>query len=158
MKVPLAFFVPTFNSETPKDFPYNPRRRDMIITALAMTCRGEFNFIIGSFALQYGLIEPNLYAAAVVAMLATSIIAPFGLSISLRYYNAKSREYLAEPHLDTDTSDGCRPLFLAIQARTPVYWGLQERFKKVLETNGLIIIDHRSWHTMSDDRDGFNHL
>ncbi|KAL3941862.1 MAG: hypothetical protein SGBAC_003854 [Bacillariaceae sp.] len=33
-------------------------------------------------------------------------------------------------------------------ARTPVHWNLQEDFKRALERDGLIIIDHRSWHTL----------
>merc|ERR1719416_326648 len=45
-KLPLALYVPQFE-DVKKGAPYNPFVRDRIITALAMTCRGEFSFIIG---------------------------------------------------------------------------------------------------------------
>ena len=150
-KVPLGFFVPHFQKEIPKGFPYNPFVRDIVVTALAMTCRGEFNVIVASYALSEGLFEPEIYSAVILAILFGSIVSPLVLTRVLRYYNDKSVDYLEGDHPIErigNTCDGLRPLFVAIQARTPVHWNLQEDFKRALEEEGLIIIDHRSWHTL----------
>jgi hypothetical protein len=119
-----------------------------------MLCRGEFNFIVASFALSAGVLDPDHYAAVVFAILLSAILAPLALSRTIRYYNDKLKEYLEAGHkIDRieGTNDGTRPLFLAIQARTPVTWGIQEKFKQALESTGLHIIDHRSWHTQGLD-------
>ncbi|KAG7368255.1 sodium/hydrogen exchanger [Nitzschia inconspicua] len=150
-KVPLGLQVPRFSKDVPKDFPYNPYRRDVLITTLAMLCRGEFNFIVASFALSAGVLDPEQYAAVVFAILCSAIIAPLALSKIIRHYNNKFRYFLEGKHkLDRidNTNDGTRPLFLAIQARTPVQWGMQEKFLQVLDNVGLIVIDHRSFHTL----------
>jgi len=150
-KVPLGFFVPHFQKELPKDFPYNPYVRDIVVTSLAMTCRGEFNVIVASYALSEGLFEPEIYSSVILAILFGSIVSPLVLTRVLHFYNDKSMDYLEGDHPIErigNTCDGFRPLFLAIQARTPVHWNLQEEFKRALEEAGLIIIDHRSWHTL----------
>jgi hypothetical protein len=119
-----------------------------------MICRGEFNFIIASSALSSGLIEPHTYAAVVFAVLMSCVFVPLVLSKIIQYYNNKSNEFLRAAHPIKrigNTCDGYRPLFLAIQARTPVHWNLQEKFTFALETAGIIIIDHRSWHTLGLD-------
>mmetsp|Transcript_23926 Transcript_23926/g.58474 ORF Transcript_23926/g.58474 Transcript_23926/m.58474 type:complete len:914 (+) Transcript_23926:152-2893(+) len=150
-KVPVGFLVPHFQKEIPKGFPYNPYLRDIVVTSLAMTCRGEFNVIVASYALSEGLFEPEIYSAVILAILFGSIVSPLVLTRVLRYYNDMSVGYLEGDHPIErigNTCDGFRPLFLAIQARTPVHWNLQEDFKRALEEEGLIIIDHRSWHTL----------
>jgi Kef-type K+ transport system membrane component KefB len=151
-KMPLGLYVPRSNCKTlPEDFPYDPYWRDVWITSLALVCRGEFNFIIASFALSEGLVNPDIYSAIVFSVLCASIFGPLILARVIAYYNAKSQAYLSGSHpieRDGDTSDGFRPLYLAIQARTPIHWGLQDSFKKALDDAGLIIIDHRSWHTL----------
>ncbi|CAB9506575.1 regulated potassium-efflux system protein KefC [Seminavis robusta] len=153
-KIPLGLLVPRFSRELPEDFPYDPYWRDVLITTLAMLCRGEFNFIVASFALSAGVLDPEQYAAVVFAILLSAIVAPLALSKTIRYYNGKFKAFLQSKHklnrID-NTSDGNRPLFLAIQARTPVAWCLQEKFTEALESVGLIIIDHRSWHTLGTE-------
>ena len=69
----------------------------------------------------------------------------------LKYYNKLAAGYLKGKHRIErigHTEDGYRPLFLAIQSRTPVHWNLHESFQNTLEEMGLVIIDHRSWHTL----------
>lgn len=143
--------VPRFSRELPDDFPYDPYWKDVIITTLAFMCRGEFNFIVASFALGAGVLEPEQYAAVVFAVLLSAVICPLLLTKAIRYYNTKFTKFLEGKHkvdrID-NTTDGTRPLFLAIQARTPITWGIQEKFVHTLESVGLIVIDHRSWHTL----------
>lgn len=123
----------------------------MWITALSMLCRGEFNFVVASLALQTGLLTSEHYAGTVFAVLISAVVGPLVLSRVIAYYNQKSIDYLDASHpikrIGT-TGDGYRPLFLAIQARTPVHWGMHDKLKQTLEEAGLIIIDHRSWHSM----------
>lgn len=116
-----------------------------------MLCRGEFNFIVASFALSAGVLDPEQYAAVVFAILCSAVVAPLALSKIIKYYNNKFQSFLEGKHrLDRidSTNDGTRPLFLAIQARTPVQWGMQEKFLQALENVGLLVIDHRSFHTL----------
>jgi hypothetical protein len=154
-KLPLGLFVPRFARDLPEGFPYDPYWRDVSIASLSMLCRGEFNFIVASFGLSSGLLDPNQYAEVVFAVLLSCVCAPLALTQVIRYYNGKSKAYLEANHPITrigNTCDGYRPLFWAIQGRTPVHWGLQEKFKEHLEKKaGIIIIDHRSWHTLGLD-------
>ena len=154
VKMPLGLFVRRYQREIPDDFPYNPYWRDFWITALSVTCRGEFNFIIASFALGAGLISADLYAAIVFAVLIACVIGPLLLSRVIQHYNDLSKAYLTGNHpihRIGRTCDGYRPLFLSIQARSSVHVGLQDTFRKELENAGLIIIDHRSFHTLGMD-------
>jgi hypothetical protein len=153
-KLPLGFLVPRMQHNLPDDFPYDPYKRDVIITTLAMLCRGEFNFIVASFALNAGVLDSEHYAAVVFAILLSAIFAPMVLSKVIRYYSKKFKHFLEGTHkIDRigNTNDGTRPLFLAIKARTPVTWGIQEKFKKSLENAGLIVVDHRAQHTLGLD-------
>ncbi|GAX28279.1 hypothetical protein FisN_27Hh070 [Fistulifera solaris] len=151
-KVPIGLMAPRHKSrEIPKDFPYNPYYRDVIVTSLSMACRGEFNVIVAAYALSQGLFVPEIYSAVMFAIMFGCIIAPLVLTRVLKYYNKLSAGYLKGKHRIErigNTTDGYRPLFLAIQSRTPVHWNLHESFQETLENMGLVIIDHRSWHTL----------
>lgn len=144
-KLPLGLFVPRFQDVVPDNFPYNPYVRDFMYVSVAMTCRGEFSFVIASFALQEGLFTQDLYSAVVFAVLLSAITSPFVLLSLIKYYNRKSEAFL-ELLQDQKAADGKMPLYLAIQARTPNQWGLQETIHSALKREGIIIIDHRSWH------------
>mmetsp|Transcript_22696 Transcript_22696/g.53738 ORF Transcript_22696/g.53738 Transcript_22696/m.53738 type:complete len:323 (-) Transcript_22696:68-1036(-) len=154
-KLPLGLMVPRISRELPDDFPYNPYWKDVIITTLSFTCRGEFNFIVAAFALGAGVLDPEQYAAVVFAILLSAVFCPLVLTKVIRYYNDKFKVYMSGrhkiKHIDGNSTDGTRPLFLAIQARTPVTWGIQEKFDHALESAGLLVIDHRSWHTLGMD-------
>lgn len=153
-KLPLGLFVPRFKHDMPEDFPYDPYWRDVITISLSMLCRGEFNFIIASFSLSVGLLEPEQYGAVVFSILLSCILAPLALKQAIKYYNNKSRAFLEGNHPIErigKTCDGFRPLFLAIQARTPVHWGLEGKFAYALQKAGIIIVDHRSWNTTGLD-------
>ena len=159
--MPLGLLVLHNQKDAPADFPYNQDIRRGTIVSLAMLCRGEFNFIIAAFSLSSGLLTPDIYSAVVLANLVAAIAGPLLLSKAIGYYNRLTLNYVSESHpvaRDGQTCDGYRPLFLAIQARTPVTWGLQETFRKTLEECGLIIIDHRYWHTLGMDAVGVTEI
>lgn len=117
MKFPLGIYVPTFD-KTPSGSSFNPRKRDVIITGLAMSCRGEFSFIIASFGLSAGLIGENLYSAVVWAVLISCVTSPFVLLRAIQYYKDQQRQYMEQmnPLLNKDsrTADGMMNLHLHI--------------------------------------------
>ena len=149
-KLPLGLLVPTFTKDVPNDFPFKPFWRDAFITSLSVMCRGEFNVVVASFGLSHGLLDADVYSAIVMAILVSSIIGPLLLSQTIRHYNQLSEDYFSTPHLVErikNSRDGTRPLFFAIQIRTPASWGLHEKFQHVIQDLGLMVLDHRTWHT-----------
>ncbi|KAL7533339.1 hypothetical protein ACHAWF_008301 [Thalassiosira exigua] len=153
-KLPLAFYVPQFE-DVGKGASYNPFLRDRIITALAMTCRGEFrrltflsfSFIIAAFALSNGLFDAQIYAAIVWAVLLSCVTSPFMLLNLIKYFNKKQLEYLASANPATakdDGGDGTIPLFLHIKVKAPAFGGMQEQFRKIVNDLGLEVVERRT--------------
>ena len=144
-KFPLMVFVPQFE-DVKEGASYNPFLRDRLITGLAMTCRGEFSFIIAAFALGSGLISAKMYAAIVWAVLLSCITSPFILLTLIKYFNKQQLEYLAEtnPLKQKTGSDGMTPLYLHIKTTAPASWGQQEVFRKILNDMNLEVIDRRT--------------
>ena len=144
-KFPLLFYVPKFE-DVKEGATYNPFLRDQLITGLAMTCRGEFSFIIAAFALSKGLISAKIYAAIVWAVLLSCITSPFILLTLIKYFNKKQEEFLREtnPTNIKAGSDGMIPLYLHIVTTAPAAWGQQEVFRKILNDMNLEVIDRRT--------------
>mmetsp|Transcript_24520 Transcript_24520/g.37837 ORF Transcript_24520/g.37837 Transcript_24520/m.37837 type:complete len:791 (+) Transcript_24520:196-2568(+) len=143
----LGFFVPRFDEKQLADFPFNPRTRDAMITGMAMTCRGEFSFIIASKAKDLNLMDDKMYASISFAALLSAIVSPFLLLRTIKYYsdlNEKHYETRLLPLANGET-DAPIPLFLNIQTLTKVTWGVQEQIKKAIHDLGLVVIDYRSW-------------
>ena len=145
-KFPLAFYVPQFEDVKP-GASYNPFMRDRIVTGLAMTCRGEFSFIIAAFALGKGLLNAQTYAAIVWAVLLSCITSPFVLLNLIKYFNKKQLEYLASTNplkMFKKGEEATTPLFLHIKANSPVQSGMQEQFRTILNELGLEVVDRRT--------------
>mmetsp|Transcript_12582 Transcript_12582/g.15482 ORF Transcript_12582/g.15482 Transcript_12582/m.15482 type:complete len:820 (-) Transcript_12582:1380-3839(-) len=143
IKCLVGFLAP--NSSTDENMPYNARLRDGLIVGFAMSCRGEFSFIIASFALGSGLFDAELYSIIVWAILLSCITSPFFLIYTIKYYNNKSlaaMDKIEEMH----KKSGEVPLYLVIQCRSGLKWGLQQQLVQCASSLGLTIIDHRSWH------------
>mmetsp|Transcript_13138 Transcript_13138/g.24691 ORF Transcript_13138/g.24691 Transcript_13138/m.24691 type:complete len:843 (-) Transcript_13138:247-2775(-) len=146
-KLPLGLYVPNLHMNIPKEFPFDPWKRDAIITGLAMTCRGEFSFIIASFSLGDGLFDEDTYSAVVWAILLSCVTSPFILLFVVKYYNQQSKASLEA----IQESRGLVPLHLVIQSRCKISWGLQDKLSKCAADLGLSIIDQRSWHPRGYD-------
>jgi Kef-type K+ transport system membrane component KefB len=144
-KLPLAFYVPQFE-DVKKGASYNPFLRDRLIAALAMTCRGEFSFIIAAFALGEGLFTAQMYAAIVWAVLLSCISSPFMLLNLIKYFNKLQMEYLAStnPIKLAKDADGVTPLFLHIKAKAAAFGGMQEQFRKIVNELGLEVVERRT--------------
>ena len=57
----LSLFAPKYNEALPAEYPFNPYTRDVMITSVAMSCRGEFSFIIAAFGIGEDLLDTKLY-------------------------------------------------------------------------------------------------
>ena len=144
-KLPLAFFIPQFE-DVKKNASYNPFLRDRIVAGLAMTCRGEFSFIIAAFALGEGLFSAQMYSAIVWACLLSCITSPFMLLYVIKHFNKKQQEYLSStnPNKLAKDWDGTYPLFLHIKAKAPAFGGMQELFRKMVNDLGLEVVERRT--------------
>ena len=143
-KLPVGLFAPKYAEHSPPGYPFNPYFRDVSITSVAMTCRGEFSFIIAAFGIGEELLDEELYSAIVFAVLLSSISSPIILTLMLRYYNRLAANYLEKDQLDTSIMRA--PLHLNIQVRSAVMPGLQISIKNCVNSLGLFVIDQRSWH------------
>jgi hypothetical protein len=138
-KIGVGFMVPNFTQE--KRFRGN-HLRDCLITGFSMAAEGEFAFVIAVFAVDAGLIHPDLYASVVLAVLLSTIIPPFLLRFTISYYNKKGQEAVdraaeeenMRKHLLGEGNDiedslvrGIRnqtTVFLCIQTQSESKWGL----------------------------------
>jgi Kef-type K+ transport system membrane component KefB len=145
-KLPLGLYSPHFNRDVPIDYPFNPWARDSLVTGFAMTCRGEFSFIIAAFSLGQGIIGEDTYSAVIWAILLSCITSPYILLFVIKYFNKLSIKSLQ----NTKTS-GEVPLHMVIQCRCKISWGLQDKLSKCIQSMGLSEIDHRSWHPRGTD-------
>ncbi len=160
-KVAVGFMVPNFSQN--KNFTGN-HFRDCMVTGFSMAAEGEFAFVIAVFAVDKGLIDKDLYASLVLAVLISTIIPPFALRFTISYYNKKGEEAVAkaaeEEELrenggvleigkgDDDLVSGIKnetEIFLVIQTQSDSTWGLLIKIMGCLGTKGLDVIDHRAW-------------
>ena len=160
-KVAVGFMVPNFSQN--KNFTGN-HLRDCMITGFSMAAEGEFAFVIAVYAVDKELIDKDLYASLVLAILISTIIPPFALRFTISYYNKKGEEAVARlaeeeeqrEHsviLNVDSGDddllaGIKnqtEVFLVIQTQSESTWGLLIKIMGVLGSKGLDVIDHRAW-------------
>jgi len=146
IKLVVVLFVPKFCGS---DGAFNPYKRDIVTTGLSMTCRGELNFIIAAFALDKGVIDPEMYASIVFAVLLSAITSPFVLLKSLNYFNGLQEKYLKATNPEL-LSNSNMHLHFHIHIATNNAWSLSDRLQSVLSTNlNLTIEDFRTGHTRS---------
>ena len=160
-KVAVGFMVPNFSQN--KNFTGN-HLRDCMITGFSMAAEGEFAFVIAVYAVDKELIDKDLYASLVLAILISTIIPPFALRFTISYYNKKGEEAVARlaeeeeqrEHSvilnvesgDDDLLAGIKnqtEVFLVIQTQSESTWGLLIKIMGVLGSKGLDVIDHRAW-------------
>lgn len=149
-KILVGFMVPNFSQN--RRFT-GLHLRDCLITSFSMTAEGEFAFVIAVFAVDNELISKDLYASIVLAILLSTIIAPFALRITISYYNKKAEQLLKnaeeiEYHRSmelTASQYSDSTLFVCIQIYCDSQWGLLYAIINALSELKLDIIDHRTW-------------
>ena len=162
-KLAVGFMVPNFTQSTRFT---NHHLRDCLITGFSMAAEGEFAFVIAVFGVDNGLIDKDLYASIVLAVLISTIIPPFALRFTISYYNKKAEEAVKRvvqdemrrkhdlestieaPDREQVLEEGIRnktAVFLCIQTQSQASWGLMHRLMGALAKLGLEVIDHRAW-------------
>ena len=173
-KLAVGFMVPNF---TQSHAFTGYHLRDCLVTGFSMAAEGEFAFVIAVFSVSEGLINADLYASVVLAVLISTIVPPFLLRFTISYYNKKAAaelEALANAEMerkhDLDSihdEGGLTPsqredklvgdirnktaVFLCIQSHSEGRWGLMHHLMATLSKLGLEIIDHRAWHPRGID-------
>jgi Sodium/hydrogen exchanger family len=146
-KVGVGFMVPNFWAT--KKFRMT-HLRDCLVVGFSMAAEGEFAFVIAVFAVSNGMIDQELYASVVLAVLASTIVAPFCLETSISYFNKQAETtVLGEDSPEAKLEKGIRErtaVFFAIQTKSAPGWGLQTAIVEELTKLNLDVIDHRSWH------------
>jgi Kef-type K+ transport system membrane component KefB len=145
-KMFMGIFLPRNKGDRPEGYPFNPNVRDSLITGLALTCRGEMNFIIGAFGVQAQMFTKEVYASMVWAVLLSTVVCPIALQTVVAYYNRLESKYIAETLPQWHYEDGRVPLYLSVQSRSMVSMGLYQKYKETVQGLGLKVIDYRSWH------------
>lgn len=148
-KVAVGFMVPNFMAT--KRFKMT-HLRDCLVVGFSMAAEGEFAFVIAVFAVTNGMMDQDLYAAVVLAVLASTILAPLALESTISYFNKQAQSTVLGASQDdpaTLLEKGIRErtaVFFTIQTKSAPSWGLQTIVTEELQKLNLDVIDHRSWH------------
>jgi len=157
-KLVVGFLVPNFNPRE-KNFT-GFHLRDCLLVGCSMAAEGEFAFVIAAAAVDQKIIDPDLYSSVVLAILLSTIIAPFSLRYTITYFNKRTIEKVdkVEEEMKGDVEDALKSgildgklTFFCINTTSHVSWGTFPMLMKVLFELGLEVIDHRSWHTRFED-------
>eukprot|EP00591_Stephanopyxis_turris_P003514 CAMPEP_0195521100 /NCGR_PEP_ID=MMETSP0794_2-20130614/17952_1 /TAXON_ID=515487 /ORGANISM="Stephanopyxis turris, Strain CCMP 815" /LENGTH=778 /DNA_ID=CAMNT_0040650573 /DNA_START=46 /DNA_END=2382 /DNA_ORIENTATION=+ len=156
-KLAVGFMVPNFT---------HSRRytelhlRDVLVVGFSMAAEGEFAFVIAVFSVDSGLISKTLYASIVLAVLLSTVLAPFALRLTINRYNKKTENVIKEAgklELDRKMKLGDveeelvekikkTTVFLCIQTLSASGWGLLPKMMRSMFDLELEVIDHRSWN------------
>jgi len=158
-KLGVGFMVPNFTQS--RNFTGN-HLRDCLIVGCSMAAEGEFAFVIAAFSVEKGIIDIDLYSSIVLAILLSTIIAPFSLRLTINYYNKKNmKELEAAEELQAETGDVDDDLRTGILKGSTVFfcvnttchstWGTLPKLMQCLFDLKLDFIDHRSWHSKFED-------
>ena len=155
-KLAVGFMVPNFTQSTSFT---GIHLRDCLVTGFSMAAEGEFAFVIAVYAVDQGLIDKDLYASVVLAVLLSTIFPPFALRYIIGVYNRRAeneikriadeemeRQHNLEVHHDGPTDSqrleqlqadiqSQRAVFLCIQTQSESKWGL---LPKVMGTTGKL--------------------
>lgn len=146
-KLLVGFMVPNFGSS--HRFRYT-HLRDCLMVGFSMMAEGEFAFLIAVFGVSNNLLSKDLYSSIVLAILASTIIAPFLLQQTLSYYNKRIKHDIlgddSQAPLTAEMLQQNKVMFWRIQIKSAPAWGLQTKIVEDLTKLNLDLIDHRSWH------------
>jgi len=121
-----------------------------------MAAEGEFAFVIAAYAVTNDMITQELYASIVLAVLVSTILAPFCLRWTIGHFNKRMQDAIYGA-MDTGSvalEEGIRKqtaIFYCIQTKSEPAWGIQMGILEALGTLDLDVIDHRSWHPRQAD-------
>lgn len=144
IKAVSSLMVPKYQEE---DVMYNLHRRDKIVTAFTMMSRGSFGFLISAHAFNENLIDAEMYASTVLAILIATIFP----TCALNFFIMKEEELKKKAQKAKEISlemvdDGKIPLYLQVNIETKGAWGLLEKIINDISIIGLKVEDFKSSH------------
>ena len=154
-KLGVGFLVPNFTQS--KKFT-GTHLRDCLIVGCSMAAEGEFAFVIAAFAVDKKIINEELYSSIVLAILLSTIIAPFSLRFTMSHFNKRALQEIelaegmhkeggnVESQLKSGILDGT-VVFFCINTTSHAAWGTLPKLMQTMFTLELDVIDHRSWHS-----------
>lgn len=133
--------------------------RDCFVVGFSMVAEGEFAFVIAVFAATNGMLNVDQYASVVLAVLLSTVIAPFCLRFTIARFNKLLKDTIneangggADPEAKLEESIRKHTaLFYCIQTKSSSSWGLQMNIMEELSALSLSVIDHRSFHNRNTD-------
>jgi len=158
-KLGVGFLVPNFSHS--QNF-RGSHLRDCLLVGCSMAAEGEFAFVIAAYSVAEGIIEIDLYSSIVLAILLSTIVAPFSLKYTIGYFNKRALEDVEEAEkemlkggdmeeqLKSGLIDGSL-VFFCINTTSHASWGTLPNLMRTLLANKLDVIDHRSWHSRFED-------
>jgi Kef-type K+ transport systems, membrane components len=158
-KIAVGFLVPNFTQS--RNFTGN-HLRDCLIVGCSMAAEGEFAFVIAAFAVDAGIIDTKLYSSIVLAILLSTIIAPFSLRLTINYFNKKAKREVEaaegivkeQGDIDDELKAGIlqgSTVFFCVNTTSHASWGTLPKLMRTLFELNLEVIDHRSWHSRFED-------
>jgi Kef-type K+ transport system membrane component KefB len=125
--------------------------RDCAVVSFSMAGEAEFAFVIAVFGVTNGLIEAELYASAILAILLSTILSPLLLRTTLALFpydqDALFAAADAQPEKTSDEpTDLSSVRFWHIQMKSHASWGSLPQLLQSLLDLELEIVNHRSWH------------
>lgn len=152
-KVATGLLVPNFHGHKVRRYS-GLHRIDCTIVGCSMPAEGEFAFVIAVFGIENHLTDSVTYAAVILAVLLSTIIAPFLLRIVISNANRQGKKRAQEAEAEflsreEDLEKGIREnrvLFLCIQIRSEPAWGLLSNVLRTTVDLDLEVIDSRTWH------------
>ncbi len=158
-KLAVGFMVPNFTQS--RKFTGN-HLRDCLIVGCSMAAEGEFAFVIAADSVSKGLIGEDLYSSIVLAILLSTIIAPFSLRFTITYFNKKALAEVEDAEgmiqkqgdIDDELKRGIlkgSTIFFCVNTTSHAAWGTLPKLMHTLFDLGLEVIDHRSWHSRFED-------
>ncbi len=134
--------------------------RDCAVVGFSMAGEAEFAFVIAVYGVTNGLLEAELYASVVLAILLSTIASPLLLRTTLAIFPYNDNEdALASTNKDntgaTDIIDFSNCRFWHVQMKSHASWGSLPQLLQSLLDLDLQIVNHHSWHQRhaSDDTD-----
>lgn len=147
-KVLVGFMAPNFSGAPFRD----SHLRDCLVIGFSMAAEGEFAFVIAAFAVSNQMITQELYASIVLAVLVSTIVAPFSLRAVISYYDTRMKQNLTNDigmEYTASLEEGIRQqttVFYCLQLKTSPAWGIQAKIIEALASLQLDVVDYRSWH------------
>lgn len=104
-KMLVGFFVPNFSNHQKRYT--GSHLRDCLIVGCSMAAEGEFAFVIATFGVNSGIVDEEIYASVVLAILISAVVSPFLLRFTIRYFDQapQNDEFKEEDEMEENVQE-----------------------------------------------------